>query len=280
MPSPHQGERRTGSIRNAVPTLKRMERQGLLQGNLWLSGLLEVMRLIYRFSMPEQRPDPLVSFVPTPIGNLADITLRALETLRAVDQIACEDTRHSRKLLNHYDIKKPLISLHDHNEKRRIPEILKKTLSGQHFAVISDAGTPCLSDPGHRLLRACRESGVPYQVLPGPSAITTALVSSGLPPLPFTFGGFLPFKKGKRERELQAALNRGHTSLYFESPHRLVSTLEILSNLNPHAHIRIIKELTKKFENIYGDQILKLLRTFTDRPPRGEFVLAIDPNQS
>ncbi len=227
--------------------------------------------------MTEQRPDPLISFVPTPIGNLGDITLRALETLRTVDLIACEDTRHSRKLLNHYDIEKPLISLHDHNEKRRIPEILRKALKGQYFAVISDAGTPCLSDPGHRLLCACRESGVPYQVLPGPSAVTTALVSSGAPPLPFTFGGFLPFKKGKRTRELQAALERGHTSLYFESPHRLVSTLEILSELNPHVHVRIIKELTKKFENIYGDQILKLLRSFTDRPPRGEFVVVIDP---
>ena len=259
-------------------SLKRLERPTLPGENLCLSALPELSRLLYRFSMPDQRPDPLVSFVPTPIGNLADITLRALETLRAADKIACEDTRHSRKLLNHYDIEKPLVSLHDHNERRRIPEILRRTLEGQRFAVISDAGTPCLSDPGHRLLLACREAGVPYQVLPGPSAITTALVASGLPPLPFTFGGFLPFKKGKRERELQAALDRGHTSLYFESPHRLVSTIEILSKLNPHAHIRIIKELTKKFENIYGDQILKLLRTFTDRAPRGEFVLAIDPN--
>ncbi len=227
--------------------------------------------------MPDQRPDPLVTFVPTPIGNLADITLRGLETLRTVDLIACEDTRHSRKLLNHYNIEKKLLSLHDHNEKRRIPEILRKTREGQRIAVISDAGTPCLSDPGHRLLRACQEEDVPYEVLPGASAITTALVASGLPPLPFTFGGFLPYKKGKRERELQAALDRDHTSLYFESPHRLVSTLEILTNINPLVRISITKELTKKFENIYGGQTLKLLERFNDRPPRGEFVLAIDP---
>ena len=228
----------------------------------------------------DQRPAPLVSFVPTPIGNLADITLRGLETLRAVDLIACEDTRHSRKLLNHYDVGKPLLSLHDHNEKRRIPEILRKTREGQRIAVISDAGTPCLSDPGHRLLCACQKAEVPYEVLPGASAITTALVASGLPPLPFTFGGFLPHKKGKRERELQAALDRSHTSLYFESPHRLVSTLEILTNINPLARISITKELTKKFENIYGGQTLKLLERFNDRPPRGEFVLAIDPTTS
>ena len=114
-------------------------------------------------------------------------------------------------------------------------------------------------------------------MLPGPSAVTTALVASGLPPLPFTFGGFLPYKKGKRRRELEAALQRGHTSLYFESPHRLVSTLEILSELEPQVHISILKELTKKFENMYGGQTVKLLGTFTDREPRGEFVLAIDP---
>jgi 16S rRNA (cytidine1402-2'-O)-methyltransferase len=223
----------------------------------------------------------LVFFVPTPIGNLADITLRALDTLRMVDVIACEDTRHSRKLLNHYEIeKKTLLSLHDHNEKRRSPELIERARHGDRIAVISDAGTPCLSDPGHRFLRACIHANIPYEVLPGPSAITTALVASGLPPLPFTFGGFLPFKKGKRERELQAALERGHTSLYFESPHRLVSTLEILTKLNPHAKLSIIKELTKKFENIYGDEPLKLLQSFTDRAPRGEFVVAIDPTNA
>lgn len=227
--------------------------------------------------MSDERPLPLVSFIPTPIGNLRDITLRALDTLRAVDLIACEDTRHSRKLLNHYEIDKPLVSLHDHNEKWRAPELVSKAQSGQHIAVISDAGTPCLSDPGHRFMRAIIEAQVPYEVLPGACAITTGLVASGFPPHPFTFGGFLPFKKGKRERELKAALERGHTSVYFESPHRLVSTLEILSKLDDLFRLSITKELTKKFENIYGDETLKLLQEFTDRPPRGEFVLMIDP---
>ncbi len=222
----------------------------------------------------------LVSFVPTPIGNLADITLRAVETLRDADLIACEDTRHSRKLLTHLQIEKRLVSLHEHNEKRRTPELVAKARAGQKIAVISDAGTPCLSDPGHLFLRACIEARIPYQVLPGPSAVTTSLIASGFPPFPFTFGGFLPFKKGKRERELRTALERGHTSVYFESPHRLLSTLELLIKVNPKLQLCIIRELTKKFENIYRGNALELLGIFTDRRPRGEIALVIDPTTS
>lgn len=221
----------------------------------------------------------MVSFVPTPIGNLGDITLRALETLRAADLIACEDTRHSGKLLKHYEISKQLVSLHDHNERKRGPELAAQAAAGTRIAVISDAGMPCLSDPGYRLLQACQELGTPYEVLPGASAITTALVASGFPPHPFTFGGFLPLKKGKRSRELQAALERGHTSVYFESPHRIISTLELLGDLNSKAKVCITKELTKKFENIYGGSPPELLAVFTDKAPRGEFVLLITPNE-
>lgn len=181
-------------------------------------------------------------------------------------------------MLNHYEISKPLVSLHDHNEKQRAPDLVARAAAGTTIAVISDAGTPCLSDPGHRLLRACIEQGLSYQVLPGPSAITTALVSSGFPPHPFTFGGFLPFKKGKRQRELQAALGRGHTSVYFESPHRIISTLEILRDLNTNAQLCITKELSKKFENIYSGSAPDLLAIFSDRAPRGELVLLINPN--
>lgn len=221
--------------------------------------------------------DPVVSFVPTPIGNLGDITLRAIDTLRQADLIACEDTRRSLKLLRHLEIEKPLVSLHDHNENRRIPGLIAKAREGTRLAVVSDAGTPCLSDPGHRLLRACIEADIPYQVLPGATSITTALVASGLPPHPFTFLGFLPIKKGKREKELQRALDRGHTSVFFESPHRLISTLELLSKLNPKVHVCITRELTKKFENIYGGTSPELLGIFTDQPPRGELVMIIDP---
>lgn len=221
----------------------------------------------------------MVTFVPTPIGNLGDITLRALDILREADLIACEDTRHSGKLLKHYEISKPLISLHDHNEKFRGPDLAKRALEGTNIAVISDAGTPCLSDPGYRLLQACIELGTPYQVLPGATAITTALVSSGFPPHPFTFGGFLPFKKGKRSKELQAALDRGHTSIYFESPHRIISTLELLINLNTKVKVCITKELTKKFENIYSGSPPDLLVVLSDRAPRGELVLLIAPTE-
>jgi 16S rRNA (cytidine1402-2'-O)-methyltransferase len=221
----------------------------------------------------------MVSFVPTPIGNLGDITLRALEVLKDADLIACEDTRHSGKLLKHYEISKPLVSLHDHNEKHRGPELAARAAQGTKIAVISDAGTPCLSDPGYRLLQACIELGAPYTVLPGASAITTALVSSGFPPHPFFFGGFLPVKKGKRSKELQTALDRDHTSVYFESPHRIISTLEILSSLNSKAKVCITKELTKKFENIYGGSPPDLLGLLNDKAPRGELVLLIAPNE-
>ncbi|MDE0827202.1 MAG: 16S rRNA (cytidine(1402)-2'-O)-methyltransferase [Akkermansiaceae bacterium] len=220
----------------------------------------------------------MVSFVPTPIGNLGDITLRALEILKEADLIACEDTRHSGKLLKFYEISKPTISLHDHNEKHRGPELASRAAQGTKIAVISDAGTPCLSDPGYRLMQACIENDVPYQVLPGACSITTALVSSGFPPHPFFFGGFLSVKKGKRTKELQRALDRDHTSIYFESPHRIISTLELLRDLNTKVMVCITKELTKKFETIYSGSPPELLVLLSDRVPRGELVMLIAPS--
>ena len=222
--------------------------------------------------------DPRVIFVPTPIGNLADLTFRALETLKDCDLIACEDTRHSRKLLDHYGISKPLVSLHDHNEQRRIPELLKEAQQGKTIAVISDAGTPCLSDPGHRLLKACIAEEIPYDVLPGASAITTALVISGFPPHPFYFGGFLPFKKGKRSKELNEAVARDITSLYFESPHRIVSTLELLRDIDPLVPVCISKELTKKFQNIYRGRVSEVLEKLKSVTFKGELVFLINPD--
>jgi len=219
----------------------------------------------------------MLTFVPTPIGNLGDITLRAIETLQEADLIACEDTRHSLKLLNRLEISKPLTALHDHNEDRRIPELLEKAKAGQKVAIISDAGTPCLSDPGHRLLKAAREGEIPFTVLPGPSAITTALVASGFPPHPFSFHGFLPVKKGKRGKQLDAALNSGETTLFFESPHRLPSTLEILADLAPEAPICVARELTKKFETLHHGTSTELLTHFSTHKPKGEIVLLIPP---
>lgn len=218
-----------------------------------------------------------VTFVPTPIGNLGDITLRAIETLKEASLIACEDTRHSLRLLNHLEISKPLISLHDHNEQHRIPELIEKVQNGEKLAVISDAGTPCLSDPGHRFLKACRDQEVPFTVLPGPSAITTALVGSGFPPHPFSFQAFLHVKKGKRGKQLQTALESQETTLFFESPHRLPSTLEILTDLAPDSPICVARELTKKFETFHHGTSAEQKAYFSERKVKGEIVLLIPP---
>ncbi|MEJ6581474.1 MAG: 16S rRNA (cytidine(1402)-2'-O)-methyltransferase [Akkermansiaceae bacterium] len=220
----------------------------------------------------------MVTFVPTPIGNLGDITLRAIEALKEADLIACEDTRHSLKLLNHLEIARPLISLHDHNEQQRIPELISRAREGKNIAIISDAGTPCLSDPGHRFLKACRDEGVEFTVLPGPSAITTALVASGFPPHPFSFHGFLHVKKGKRGKQLQAALDSGETTLFFESPHRLPSTLEILSELAPEGRICVARELSKKFETLHHGTSTEVREYFSERKVKGEIVLLIPPS--
>ncbi len=175
-------------------------------------------------------PTPEISgrviLVPTPIGNMGDITLRALEILRSADRIACEDTRHSGQLLAHHGISgKPLVSLHEHNEARRAPDLIAAARAGETIAVISDAGMPGISDPGYRLVQACIESGTPLEVLPGPSAVITALIGSGFPCHAFRFGGFLSVKSGKRRSALTAALESGETGIFFESPHRIVSTL-------------------------------------------------------
>jgi len=216
-------------------------------------------------------------FVPTPIGNLGDITLRAIDTLREADLIACEDTRHSRKLLSHLEISKPLTSLHDHNEATKGTELIERVMNGEKIAIISDAGTPCLSDPGHRLMKVAREKDIPFTVLPGPSAITTALVASGYPPHPFSFQGFLHVKKGKRGKQLQAGLGSQETTLFFESPHRLTSTLEILAGLAPESPICVARELTKTFETLHHGTTSELYAHFKTHKPKGEIVLLIPP---
>ena len=218
-----------------------------------------------------------VSFVPTPIGNLGDITLRAIEVLKFCDVIACEDTRHSSRLLKHLEIEKPLISLHEHNEVRRSAELADRAAGGEHIAVISDAGMPAVSDPGYRILQACLEREVEYTVLPGPSAVITALVGSGFSTHAFSFDGFLPVKKGKREKMLRAAIESDRTSLFFESPHRLPSTLEILEQIDPQQTICVARELSKKFENYHRGTVEYLKAQFTKYPAKGEIVLVIPP---
>jgi len=220
----------------------------------------------------------MITFVPTPIGNRGDITLRALEILKEADLVACEDTRHSRPLLKHYEIEQKLISLHDHNEQQRIPELIGKAKDGQQIAIISDAGTPLISDPGYRLMQACIAEDVAYTVLPGPSAVITALAGSGFPCHAFSFDGFLPVKKGKRRKTLEAAIESGKTSLFFESPHRLISTLEILTDIQPDLPVCVARELSKKFETYHRDTAAVLWEYFKQRPPKGEIVLLLDPS--
>ena len=218
----------------------------------------------------------MISFVPTPIGNRADITLRALEVLGEADIVACEDTRHSGSLLKYHGVDKPLISLHDHNEAQRLPELIEKAQSGTQIAVISDAGMPLISDPGYRLMQACIEQKVPYTVLPGPSAVLTALTGSGFATHAFSFDGFLSVKKGKRRKALEAAIASGKTSLFFESPRRLLSTLEILTDINTNLRICVARELSKKFETYHRDSAGALLEYFQKHPPKGEIVLVLD----
>jgi 16S rRNA (cytidine1402-2'-O)-methyltransferase len=217
-----------------------------------------------------------IIFVPTPIGNLGDITLRALEVLRSADRIACEDTRHSGQLLAHHGISgKPLVSLHEHNEARRAPDLIAAARVGETIAVITDAGMPGISDPGYRLVQACIESSTPLEVLPGPSAVITALIGSGFPCHAFHFGGFLSVKSGKRRSVLTTALESGETSIFFESPHRIISTLEILADIDPDARACVARELTKKFETYHRGSAAEVLAHFQIHPPKGEIVLLV-----
>ncbi|MCU0794430.1 MAG: 16S rRNA (cytidine(1402)-2'-O)-methyltransferase [Akkermansiaceae bacterium] len=218
----------------------------------------------------------MIAFVPTPIGHRDDITLRAIAVLKEADRIACEDTRHSAPLLAHLGIdSKPLISLHEHNEVRRIPEIIAAARAGEKIAVISDAGMPGVSDPGYRLIQACLADDIPYEVLPGPSAVLTALIGSGLPTHAFHFLGFLSVKKGKRLAAMEAALKSDGTTIFFESPHRVVSTLEVLAAAHPEARCCVARELTKKFETYHRGSAAELLAHFQAHPPKGEIVFLI-----
>jgi 16S rRNA (cytidine1402-2'-O)-methyltransferase len=213
--------------------------------------------------------------VATPIGNLSDITLRALEILKDVDLIAAEDTRHSGILLKHYQINKPLISYHEHNEAMRTAQLVERLAAGEKIALITDAGTPALSDPGARLIRECIKRGLDFTIIPGPSSILTALVGSGLSCEKFSFGGFLPIKSGQRERELRAAAAREETSIYFESPYRLTKTLKAAIDILQDRQLCVARELTKKFEEFRRGTAEELLGHYEKHPPKGEIVLII-----
>ena len=213
--------------------------------------------------------------VATPIGNLGDITVRALEVLKSVDVIAAEDTRHSGMLLKHFEIKKPLVSYHEHNEAMRTAQLVERLAADENVALITDAGTPALSDPGARLIHACIERGLPLTIIPGPSSILAALVGSGFSTERFYFGGFLPVKSGQRERELRATAERGETTIFFESPYRLTKTLAVCTGIMPDRQLCVARELTKKFEEFRHGIASELLAHYEAHPPKGEIVLVI-----
>jgi 16S rRNA (cytidine1402-2'-O)-methyltransferase len=213
--------------------------------------------------------------VATPIGNLGDITLRALDILKSVDLIAAEDTRHSGMLLKHFGIKKPFISYHEHNEARRTAGLVERLMSGENVALIADAGTPGLSDPGLRLIRQCIQSEVSFTIIPGPSSILTALVGSGFSSEKFSFRGFLPVKSGQRERELRAVAECDETAIFFESPYRLTKTLATCTNIMPDRQLCVARELTKRFEEFRRGTASELLTHYEAHPPKGEIVLMI-----
>lgn len=212
----------------------------------------------------------------TPIGNLADITHRAVEVMRQVACIAAEDTRHTRKLLAHYGISTPLVSLHEHNEAQRAPALIERMLRGDDVALVSDAGTPLISDPGYKLVQAALEAGIEVVPVPGASALLAALVGAGLPPHPFYFGGFLPRRRSERRRLLEALRPLGATLVFYEVPHRLQQTLSDLAQLFPERRAAVARELTKVHEEFLRGTTAELAAHFTASPARGECVIVIE----
>jgi 16S rRNA (cytidine1402-2'-O)-methyltransferase len=219
--------------------------------------------------------------VGTPIGNLEDITLRALRVLKQADLIACEDTRQTQKLLNHFGIEKPTVSYHQHNEAARAQELLEKLTEGGRIALVSDAGMPGIADPGFRLLSLAIEKGVPIVPVPGPAAFVTALVSSGLPVESFSFGGFLPAKSGSRRRTLEKIRESPHTQIFYEAPHRIREALEAIAlAFGPEQRVVVARELTKIHEEFLRGTVAEVLAAVKGRGElKGEIVLLIAPSQ-
>ncbi|CCC57965.1 16S rRNA (cytidine(1402)-2'-O)-methyltransferase [Caloramator australicus] len=217
-----------------------------------------------------------IYLVATPIGNLGDITLRALEVLKEVDFIAAEDTRQTLKLLNHFGIKKPLISYHEHNKYESGEKIIKRVLEGENMALVTDAGTPGVSDPGEALVKMAIEKDIKVSLIPGPTAFVYGLVVSGLNTSRFVFEGFLPVdKKGRKER-LNALLNEERTIIFYEAPHKLIRTLEDLYKTFGDRRIAICRELTKKYEEIIRCTLSEAIEIFKEKKPLGEFVLVLE----
>lgn len=217
-----------------------------------------------------------IYLVPTPIGNLGDMTIRALDVLKNVDLIAAEDTRQSLKLLNHFEIKKPLISYHKHNEQGKSEEIIEKVKQGDSVAIITDAGTPGISDPGSVIVEKCIRDGIEFDVLPGATAFTTALVYSGLDTSKFLFKGFFPRENKEKKVWIEDLKDRTETIIMYESPYRILDTLSYLNENIENRRIAVCRELTKLHEEIYRGTIQEAIAYFTSKQPRGEFVLVLE----
>ena len=213
--------------------------------------------------------------VSTPIGNLKDITLRAIDTLKEVDLIACEDTRHTKKLLSHYGISTPTTSYFEHNKIKKGEYLVSLLKEDKNVALVSDSGTPGISDPGYKIINLAIENEIPVTIIPGPCAFVSALVLSGMPTDSFIFLGFLSFKGAKRRKQLEALKKEKRTIILYESPHRLVKTLGDILDILEDREIAIARELTKMFEEALRLKVSEAIQHFTKTPPRGEFVLII-----
>ena len=219
--------------------------------------------------------------VPTPIGNLEDITLRAIRILQEVDTVVCEDTRQTIKLLSHLKISKPLVSFYTQNQLRRIPQIISMLESGRSIALVSDCGTPAISDPGYYLIKEAIDRNIAVVPLPGACALITALVGSGLTTDSFVFLGFLKKKAGKMKKELEQAKSIQKTIVFYESPHRILKTLEICSEVfSKDTKVALARELTKKFEEFIRGTIEEIVEKMSDRDILGEFIVLIEPTES
>ncbi|MBS4761801.1 16S rRNA (cytidine(1402)-2'-O)-methyltransferase [Carnobacteriaceae bacterium zg-ZUI252] len=226
----------------------------------------------------QQRSEGVLYLVPTPIGNLEDITFRALNTLKQVTIIACEDTRHTQKLLTHFDIHVSTVSFHEHNMQQRIPQLIERLQQGESIAQVSDAGMPCISDPGHELVKACIEQQIAVVALPGANAATTALIASGLAPQPFMFYGFLPRKTSTQKEVLESFVTLQVTTIFYESPYRLKDTLtNMLSVFSPDRQVVICRELTKKYEEFTRGTLQEVTDYVQVTEIKGEICLLLGP---
>lgn len=218
----------------------------------------------------------ILYLVATPIGNLGDITFRAIDVLKSVDVIACEDTRHSAKLLHHFEIDKKLVSYHAHNEKERSDEIVQWLMDGKSVAVISDAGTPAINDPGHVLVKAAVDAGIQVVPIPGASAFINAVIASGLSTESIFFGGFLPARKNERRKRLEVVSPIPATLVFYETPHRIAAAIDDCLDILGDRNAAVVRELTKLHEEIIRGNLTSIKTHFFSANPRGEYVLVID----